>query len=760
MRMKTKEISLKHKIIYGIIVLLVTLLLFLGNEGGQPLEYTGSELQHSVGLIDSESSLVIMESVARTGCIANTPQYVMNKGTYTVSMDYREDNDGSVLELWEQGSKIAAWPIPAGQQKMSVDFTLSKDVKQLQFKINYSGQGELTIKKFTLSPERMFYSDTYFFLALFVVINVIGCLYVRSGRKWLTQEQLVDYSIILGVALLATSPMMQTYLYNGDDLCYHLARLEGLKDGILDGQIPVNILPDGLKNHGYLNAMYPYLFLYVGAFLRICRVSLALSYKVLIFLANLGAAVSAYVAVKSMVQSRRSVILAVVLYTLMPYRFTNIFSRGDLGEILALAFWPLVIAGLYHVILGDRRKWYFLVIGFSGALQSHILSAAFVAVICVVTALVYVGRIIRDKRYVEIGKAAGLSMLLNMWYLVPFMIYYYMEDICKDSLRWSSYFEQSINLSNLTQSLSLYNKQYFSLGLALLGCLGIGVVYLLCEHRNEKADLDGYLLYLLVMGCILAFMTTGYFPNRTLLDNSLFENIATMIQFPWRFLGPACACMMFVGVIGLSRSDILKPFRNIIFALLIGLNLLVIVSVPTDNNHMPYDNPEAVASKGHESKLVANIGLFYPHEWRLDGASDERLTSSVITSDMNNITIYDYQKKGTKAVISYSATTDRGYIELPMLSYLGYRAYDENGQKVEIRRGDAARIRLAVTGDGIEHHIHVRYGPVPAFVIANVISALTIAGCIWYLYRYRRKKNASSDSTQEEVKDAVVLRQS
>ena len=760
MRMKTKEISLKHKIVYGIIVLLVTMLLLLNNEGGQPLEYTGSELQHSVGLIDSENSLVIRESVARTGCIANTPQYVMNKGTYTVSMDYKVDCDGSVLELWEQGSKIAAWPVPTGQQKMSVDFTLSKDVKQLQFKTNYSGQGELTIKKFTLAPKGMFYSDTYFFVVLFAVINVVGCLYVRNGRKWLTQEQLVDYSIILGVALLATSPMMQTYLYNGDDLCYHLARLEGLKDGILDGQIPVNILPDGLKNHGYLNAMYPYLFLYIGAFLRICRVSLALSYKVLIFLANLGAAVSAYVAVKSMVQSRRSVILAVVLYTLMPYRFTNIFSRGDLGEILALVFWPFVIAGLFHVILGDRRKWYFLVIGFSGALQSHILSAAFVAVICVITALVYVGRIIRDKRYLEIGKAAGLSMLLNMWYLVPFMTYYYMEDICKDSLRWSSYFEQSINLSNLIQSLSLYNKQYFSLGLALLGCLGIGVIYLLCEHRSQKEDLDGYLLYLLVMGCILAFMTTGYFPNRTLLANSLFENIATMIQFPWRFLGPACACMMFVGVIGLSRSDILKPFRNIIFALLIGLNLLVIVSVPTDNNHMPYDNPEAVASKGHESKLAANIGLFYPHEWRLDGASDERLTSSVISSDMNNITVYDYQKKGTKAVISYSATSDRGYIELPMLSYLGYRAYDENGQKVEIRRGDAARIRLAVTGDGIEHHIYVRYGPVPAFVIANVISALTIAGCIWYRYRYRRKKNASSDSMREEVKDAVVLQQS
>ena len=57
---------------------------------------------------------------------------------------------------------------------------------------------------------------------------------------------------------------------------------------------------------------------------------------------------------------------------------------------------------------------------------------------------------------------------------------------------------------------------------------------------------------------------------------------------------------------------------------LVGLNLLVIVSVPMDNNHMPYKNAEAVASKGHESKLAANIGLFYPHEWRIEGASDER----------------------------------------------------------------------------------------------------------------------------------------
>ena len=642
------------------------------------------------------------------------------------------------MELWEQANKIAAWQVDPQVREFSTDFTLSKDAKQLQVRVNYGGSGDLTIGSLELVPHTRFYTDTYFAIVVFLLLNGLVCLYLTKGRGYLTQEKFIDYSVILGVALLATSPMMQTYLYNGDDLCYHLARLEGLKDGILDGQIPVNILPDGLRGNGYLNAMYPYLFLYIGAFLRICRVSLALSYKVIVFLANLGSAVCAYAALKSMIRSRRSVILAVVLYTLMPYRFTNIFSRGDLGETLALVFWPLVIAGLYHVIMGDRKKWYFLVIGFTGALQSHILSAAYVAAVCVVTALLYCGRILREHRYREIGKAAGLSLLLNAWYLAPFLYYYFGENIAKDVLRWSGYFEQSINPSNLTQTLSLYNKQYFSLGLALFGCIGIGFIYLLYERRGRMTQQEGFLLYLLVLGSVLTFMITGYFPNRALMENGVFENIATMLQFPWRFLGPASTCFVFVGAIGISRSEIIRPYRNYLFTLLVGLNLLVIVSVPADNNHMPYDNAQAVASKGHESKLITNIGIFYPHEWRLDGASDDKLVTSVVVSDMNHVTVRDYQKKGTKAAVAYTADSSECYIELPILSYHGYRAKDENGNVVEIMRGAGARMRFMVQGDGMEHRIYVRYGPVAGFVIANLVSALTIAGCIWYVFHKRK----------------------
>lgn len=724
-----EEISLKAKIIYTALAVLFVVLLWLGDEGKQPIVYDGIELQHSVGLIDSENALVLRDSVARSGAVANTPSYVMNKGSYRAVLQYSTDQRGNVLELWEQGDKIAAWPINSWEHELTADFAISKDVKALQLRINYCGEGVLTVKKLSLEPHTLFYTDTYFLIAVFLLLHLAGWLYVRSGRS-MSQEKLVDYAVIVGVALLATTPMMQTYLYNADDLCYHLARLEGLKDGILDGQvIPVNILPEGLQNNGYMNAMYPYLFLYIGAFLRICRVSLAFSYKALIFLSNLGSAVCAYVAVKSMVKSRRSVMLSVVLYTLMPYRFTNILSRGDLGETLALIFWPLVIAGLYHIVMGDRKKWYYLVIGFGGALQSHILSVVYVAVVCVITALLYCVRIVRERRYMELFKAAVLTLLLNAWYVVPFLYYYFNEELDKEVLRWSGYFEQSINLSNMTQTLSLYNKQYFSLGLALLGCLGIGIVYFLCERRGRVSGSDGFMLYLLVLGGIFVFLSTGYFPSRALMANAFFSNIATMLQFPWRFLGPASACFLFVGAAGLARSELLKPYRNLIFAMLVSLNLLVIVSVPADNNHVPYKNAESVASKGHETKLGASVGLFYPHEWRLMGATDDRLTRSVVMSDMGAVSVLDFKKEGTKAAVSYTADSSEAFIELPLQNYLGYRAKDELGQPVKIEQGGGGRMRFFVNGDGAEHRIYVRYGPVPGFVVADVVSALAVIYC-------------------------------
>lgn len=739
------KISDKSKIIYFISICCIVFFLWLGGEGSNPLSYLGLDLQYSVGILDTNYALLVKESMARTGIIAGTPELVINKGTYSLSFQYETDETGNVIELWEQGNKVAGWDLDPEQNTFTTDFTLAKDAQQFSVKLNYNGSGSFLVQKLTLTPRTLFYTDTYFIIIVFLVFCLAGYfLYQKHLQQPISQEKRIDFCIILGVALLATSPMFSTYLYNGDDLCYHLARIEGIKDGILDGQVPVIIMPEALKGNGYLNAMYPYLFLYIGAFLRICRVSIGLSYKVIIFLANLGSALCAYYAFKSVSKSRRAVILAVVLYTLMPYRFTNIFSRGDLGETLALTFWPLLIAGMYHVILGDRKKWYYLVIGFSGILQSHILSVTFAAGFCIIAALVFIVDVWKEKRYVEIVKAAGVTILLNLWFLVPFVYYYFTEDLGTDVLRWSGYFEQSINPSNLAQTFSPYNKQYFSLGLPLLGCVGIGVLHLVCERKEKKTRMDGYLLFLLVLGCILTYMITGYFPSLKMRESEFLNSIMTMLQFPWRFLGPACTCFLFVGLLWMETSKILVPYRNLIFALFIGLNLLTIQVVPTDNIHMPYDDAMATASKGHDSKMASNIGIFYPHEWRLGGVADEQLTTSVIVSDLNYVKVSNYKKEGTKVWTTYTCNHDGEYLELPILNYAGYKAYNEKGERLEIIEGNYQRIRIMIPADGLEHTVYVRFGPVWGFVFADVVSFLAIVGIVW-MYRKSRRIPAQED---------------
>ena len=144
----------------------------------------------------------------------------------------------------------------------------------------------------------------------------------------------------------------------------------------------------------------------------------------------------------------------------------------------------------------------------------------------------------------------------------------------------------------------------------------------------------------------------------------------------------AVSLTLFAGLLWLPKSKILRPYQNLLFALFIGLNLLTLQTVPTDNIHMPYDDAMATASKGHDSKMAANIGIFYPHEWRLGGVLDEKLTTSVIVSDLNYIKVSDYRKKGTKAWVNYVCTGAGEYLELPILNYAGYRAYDENGKRI------------------------------------------------------------------------------
>ena len=82
---------------------------------------------------------------------------------------------------------------------------------------------------------------------------------------------------------------------------------------------------------------------------------------------------------------------------------------------------------------------------------------------------------------------------------------------------------------------------------------------------------------------------------------------------------------------------------------------------------------------------------------------------------------------------------------MPILNYAGYRAWDENGKKLEILEGSDHRIRVMLVGDGMQHEVHVRFGPVPGFLAASAVSALTVAAIAWWYWRKYCKRSTKKE---------------
>ncbi len=55
----------------------------------------------------------------------------------------------------------------------------------------------------------------------------------------------------------------------------------------------------------------------------------------------------------------------------------NLYVRLAVGETIAVAFLPLVVAGLYNLVTENFSKPYFLIIGLAGTCLSHLISTVF-----------------------------------------------------------------------------------------------------------------------------------------------------------------------------------------------------------------------------------------------------------------------------------------------------------------------------------------------------------------------------------------------
>lgn len=709
--------------------------LLMSDESRIPVTVDAINMEKSAGYEDG-TAIGLTPDSQFSGKMLSAPDYLLDAGSYRLGVAYRTDHEGDTFTVYDNGREIETFDLHADATYQEFPVTLEKSSLAFTYEINYGGSSSLLIQSVTLIPEGRFYRDTDFLIVLLIILTALFALWRFLSTNSARIRK--DYTLLtlLGIGLFACLPYLNTGLNWAIDLCYHLIRIEGIKDALLAGQFPVILYPEAMQGNGYLNTMYPNLFLYIPALLRLQGISLADSFKFLIFICNFATAFLTYHCAKTIGGSQKAALLASLLYTCCPYRFTNIYARGAVGEFLAMTFFPLVFAGLYHILIGNRKKWGYLTLGMVGLLHCHILSVTLGGIFCALFCVLYIKELLMQKRILQLGAAAGMSLLLGIGFLVPFLDFYKNEDLWMDALAFGSFEEYSLNLSGLFGLQTTGDYYVLTLGIPLAVCFIVSLAYLLFEHKEEKNPCrrlqEGYLYALFLLGAFLTFMMLSFFPGWEMMTLPSLKLVLEKIQFAWRLLGPVSLLFALTGSILLFRSRMLQKYSRILFVALAGICLLS--ATRFKDGDFAYAS-DAVYTLGHESKLIGipkgKNTVVYPFEWRLRHTIDADIVTKPQLSEDAKISDAAYAREGFTSTLSYTCNSSGQYIELPVTYYKGYQALDEANKPVLLENGYNNRIRIPLADDGITHTVTVRYVLPASYIIATWISLLTAT--LWLL---------------------------
>ncbi len=568
-------------------------------------------------------------------------------------------------------------------------------------------------------------------------------------------------------AALSSTPAMALYLaaiiflvsyplftsntwYPGEqDIVFHLSRIEGIKQGLQAGQFPVKIEPPQLNGVGYANGVfYPDLFLYLPATLCLLGMETTCAWNVLLVLTNAACCLVAYWCFKRMLSSRALGLLAAFLYTAGYYRLMDVYLRSALGEHIAIIFFPLVAYGLWRIYSSGASKqvqhaWIPLTIAFVGIMQSHVLSVEIAGIFVLIVMLVRWRTTFSRPVLVCWLKVIVLFILLNLFFLVPFVDYMQGDFSITDPSR-KTWTIQSSGINPLEYLILLPNDFFrqplIDAGLTLNMPLGVGSGLLVgyavlgwVVFSKKKFKERGVLLFVFALGTLALWMSTCLFPWDAIeFVLGPLGSLVSNIQFPWRFLGMA-SMLVVLGSCGALK--VLAKEGKCLCAVSVAIVMVVLTAMTAYlfvsqqfSSAEPFDDADLAYYLGSSDYGSVGNGEYLPGEaGELD---QEALVSSKVTSS-EGTEVTGYYKEYLSVKLSVANSSDaEGYVDVPLLSYKGYQAFDaETGEGLEVESAidDNFVVRVLVPA-GYSGTVQVAFVEPWYWRMAEAISVLTLVG--------------------------------
>lgn len=591
--------------------------------------------------------------------------------------------------------------------------------------------------------------DSHFLLILFCLL---AFLFLAAGYRNYMGKHPIPF-LLIGLGLSASLPLFSDFLYWGDDTYFHLARIEGIFQSLRGGQFPVRLNAVQNKGYGDLSAsMYPSLCLMPFVALRFLNVSLMLCYKVMIVCVNIATAAVSYYSVKRLCNSQKAGMWACVLYTFSAYRLNDLYMRSAIGEAMAMIFFPLLIWGTYEVLWGEEKRWYILMLGMTGVIQTHVLSTEFCVLFMAVELVIwffcgskkkFIKRICSGLRVVVI------TILLNACFLIPFF-YFSMQDLqCMHMenyiAEFPAYFTQMFAVfmpaTGTTVPVgSTQNEMALSAGFVLLAG---AVLFCVNQIRDGKDDSEmgktGRRCFGYGVACLI--LSSWLFPWSRLLEMEWFRLLSSPLQFSWRFLGPASAFLCVVTAIAVETTP--EKLRNHIKLIAAGLLICstgYCFDMLCQQRDVLSDKMEVESIDLSDSMYMYYISdKFEP--WHLRLSRDEAVITCL---DSSEVAFSEYEKRGLNiSVTTQNRENAEDLLIFPLCYYPGY-AVRVDGERVETKVHYAPIPMVACDLPDQTAHITVSYEGLWIFRAGDILTLVTAAGLTAMAFRKRKRAGASS----------------
>lgn len=375
-------------------------------------------------------------------------------------------------------------------------------------------------------------------------------------------------NIIAGLAavvLITSLPLFTDFLLTGTNLQYQLLRIEALKDGWKEYGLLLWSRPDWTVPQGASFAFfYGDTFLYLPAFFRLLGINVQMSYRLFLILINAVTAVFSYVFMKDLFDDEYTGLIGSVLYTVSVYRIFLLYSEAEVGEVLALAFLPLVLLGICR-IFGEERKEYgllWLAAGLSGVLRSHILSFGIVVLFLILFMLLRIKDWKRASLWKEIGLSALLFLTVNLNYLYAMFEYLKKMEFVVNPTSGIPIQEKGLQVVQLFMCFYQAggSHEFGRMGVERAVPAGLGLVMLIAvfvfcylvftdgKELEKREKRSGWIC--LFTGLFACLLSTVCFPyNAIMAWSGLTSSLISMMQAPWHFLQAALAAFSVLGCI-------------------------------------------------------------------------------------------------------------------------------------------------------------------------------------------------------------------